>query len=85
MGSILVHRLPRIIIGNLELTLVSLARVLRYLATRHMFREVTPDVFTNNRVSSTLIKRGKTVTELQERQVRFTSSSVLHSNNLSAY
>jgi len=81
-----VHRLPHfIIIGNFELTLVSLARVLRYLATRHMFREVTPDVFTNNRVSSTLIKRGKTVAELQAREVRLTSFFVLHSNGLSTY
>jgi len=33
-----------------------LARILRYLATRHIFREVRPDVFANNRVSSMLIK-----------------------------
>ncbi|KAF8468546.1 S-adenosyl-L-methionine-dependent methyltransferase [Gautieria morchelliformis] len=44
-----------------------LARVLRFLATRHVFREVTPDVFTNNRVSSVLVKNsGKTVAELQK-------------------
>ncbi|KAJ3565961.1 hypothetical protein NP233_g7303 [Leucocoprinus birnbaumii] len=42
------------------------ARILRYLATRHIFREVTPDVFTNNRISSALIKsNGKTVAELK--------------------
>ncbi|KAI0032886.1 S-adenosyl-L-methionine-dependent methyltransferase [Vararia minispora EC-137] len=34
-----------------------LARVLRYLATRHIFREVKPDTFANNRISSTLIKK----------------------------
>ncbi|THH06774.1 hypothetical protein EW146_g9509 [Bondarzewia mesenterica] len=33
-----------------------LARVLRYLATRHVFKEVTPNVFANNRLSSVLIK-----------------------------
>ncbi|KAI0064197.1 S-adenosyl-L-methionine-dependent methyltransferase [Artomyces pyxidatus] len=33
-----------------------LARVLRYLATRHVFREVTPNVFANNRISSALVK-----------------------------
>ncbi|KAI0057865.1 S-adenosyl-L-methionine-dependent methyltransferase [Artomyces pyxidatus] len=33
-----------------------LARILRYLATRHVFKEVAPDVFANNRVSSILIK-----------------------------
>ncbi|KAF9062020.1 S-adenosyl-L-methionine-dependent methyltransferase [Rhodocollybia butyracea] len=31
-----------------------LARVLRYLATRHIFRELSPDVFTNNRISALL-------------------------------
>ncbi|KZV63584.1 S-adenosyl-L-methionine-dependent methyltransferase [Peniophora sp. CONT] len=31
-----------------------LARLLRYLATRHIFKEVAPDVFANNRISSTL-------------------------------
>ncbi|KAI0261382.1 S-adenosyl-L-methionine-dependent methyltransferase [Gloeopeniophorella convolvens] len=35
---------------------VKLARVLRYLATRHIFREVSPDVYANNRISSLLIK-----------------------------
>ncbi|KAG6811474.1 hypothetical protein H0H92_007246 [Tricholoma furcatifolium] len=29
-----------------------LARFLRYLATNHIYREITPDVFTNNRISS---------------------------------
>ncbi|KAI0064466.1 S-adenosyl-L-methionine-dependent methyltransferase [Artomyces pyxidatus] len=33
-----------------------LARVMRYLATRHVFKEVSPDVFANNRVSSVLVK-----------------------------
>ncbi|KAJ3567380.1 hypothetical protein NP233_g6405 [Leucocoprinus birnbaumii] len=41
-------------------------RVLRYLASRHVFREVTPNVFANNRLSSALVKRnGKTVAELK--------------------
>ncbi|KAG6848863.1 hypothetical protein H0H93_013351 [Arthromyces matolae] len=31
-------------------------RILRFLATRHIFREVSPDVFTNNRISSLLCK-----------------------------
>ncbi|KAF8510757.1 S-adenosyl-L-methionine-dependent methyltransferase [Gautieria morchelliformis] len=44
-----------------------LARVLRYLATRHVFREVDPDVFANNRVSSTMVKSGKTLTDIQEK------------------
>ncbi|KAJ3927862.1 MAG: S-adenosyl-L-methionine-dependent methyltransferase [Lentinula lateritia] len=33
-----------------------LARVLRYLATRHIFKEVSPDVFAHNRPSSMLTK-----------------------------
>ncbi|KAF7432640.1 hypothetical protein PC9H_004582 [Pleurotus ostreatus] len=32
------------------------ARCLRYLATRHIFREVKPNVFANNRLSSALLK-----------------------------
>ncbi|KAF7359926.1 hypothetical protein MVEN_00718600 [Mycena venus] len=43
-----------------------IARILRLLATHHIFREVSPGVFANNRISSTLDK-GK-------------SSSVLNSN-----
>ncbi|KAF7314008.1 S-adenosyl-L-methionine-dependent methyltransferase [Mycena chlorophos] len=35
---------------------VLLAKVLRLLATQHIFREVKPGVFTNNRLSSTLNK-----------------------------
>ncbi|KAJ7207224.1 O-methyltransferase [Mycena pura] len=35
-----------------------LSRVLRLLATHHVFREVNPDVFTNNRISS-VIDKGK--------------------------
>jgi len=41
-------------------------RILRYLAMRHIFREVSPDVFANNRVSSVLVKEGnRSVAELQ--------------------
>ncbi|KAJ3558401.1 hypothetical protein NM688_g947 [Phlebia brevispora] len=40
-----------------------LARVLRLLCTRHIFREVSPDVFTNNRISSTL-DTGKSVAQI---------------------
>ncbi|KAF7792890.1 hypothetical protein EIP86_003991 [Pleurotus ostreatoroseus] len=40
-----------------------LARCLRLLATNHIFREVSPDVFTNNRLSS-LIDTGKVVNEI---------------------
>ncbi|KAH9993416.1 S-adenosyl-L-methionine-dependent methyltransferase [Russula vinacea] len=40
-----------------------LARVLRILATSHIFKEVSPDVFANNRLSSAL-DTGKSVEEL---------------------
>ncbi|THU85060.1 S-adenosyl-L-methionine-dependent methyltransferase [Dendrothele bispora CBS 962.96] len=40
-----------------------LARILRYLATHHCYREVEPDVFANNRVSSTL-DTGKSIENL---------------------
>jgi len=43
-----------------------LARVLRLLATNHIFIEVTPDVFANNRLSSVL-DTGKSVEELLAR------------------
>ncbi|KAH8981148.1 S-adenosyl-L-methionine-dependent methyltransferase [Lactarius akahatsu] len=33
-----------------------LSRVLRYLASRHVFTEVSPDVYANNRISSVLAK-----------------------------
>ncbi|KAF7331265.1 Methyltransf-2 domain-containing protein [Mycena kentingensis (nom. inval.)] len=39
------------------------SRLLRLLATHHVFRELTPDVYTNNRVSAVLDK-GKSVKEL---------------------
>lgn len=42
-----------------------LARILRLLATHHIFLEVAPDVFANNRVSSTM-DTGKSIKELKE-------------------
>ncbi|KAI0267868.1 S-adenosyl-L-methionine-dependent methyltransferase [Gloeopeniophorella convolvens] len=44
---------------------VKLARVLRYLASRHVFREVSPDVYANNRISSFLVK-SKPIEELKK-------------------
>ena len=38
-------------------------RVLRYLATNHIFREVEPNVFAHNMISS-LLDTGKTVGEI---------------------
>ncbi|KAF8899686.1 S-adenosyl-L-methionine-dependent methyltransferase [Mucidula mucida] len=46
----------------------TLGRFLRYLATRHVFREVSPNVFTNNRISSLLFKM-KSVNEIQANPV----------------
>ncbi|KAJ3735169.1 S-adenosyl-L-methionine-dependent methyltransferase [Lentinula guzmanii] len=42
-----------------------LSRVLRYLAIRHVFKEVSPDVFTHNRLSSMLTK-AKSLKEIKE-------------------
>ena len=39
-------------------------RFLRYLATNHIFREVAPNVFAHNMVSS-LLDTGKSVSEIQ--------------------
>jgi hypothetical protein len=44
---------------------LSEGRVLRYLATNHIFREVSPDVFANNRISSAL-DTGKSVSTIKE-------------------
>ncbi|KAK6991803.1 O-methyltransferase [Favolaschia claudopus] len=43
-----------------------LSRVLRLLATHHVFRELTPDVFANNRISS-VIDKGKSSEVLFEK------------------
>lgn len=43
-----------------------IAPVLRLLSAQWVFKEVKPDVFANNRLSSVLDK-GKTVAELQQR------------------
>lgn len=44
------------------------ARVLRLLATNHIFREVAPDVFAHNRLSS-ILDTGKSVEELVKEYV----------------
>jgi hypothetical protein len=40
-----------------------LARVLRVLATKHIFKEVAPDTFANNRLSS-MLDTGKSISEI---------------------
>ncbi|KAF9072576.1 S-adenosyl-L-methionine-dependent methyltransferase [Rhodocollybia butyracea] len=42
-----------------------LARVLRYLATRHIFKETSPNVFAHNRPSS-LLTKAKSIKEIQK-------------------
>ncbi|KAJ7277953.1 S-adenosyl-L-methionine-dependent methyltransferase [Mycena rebaudengoi] len=51
--------------SKLKLDPVKLGRALRYLATHHIFREIKPDVFANNRISGTL-DTGKTLEALQD-------------------
>ncbi|THG98942.1 hypothetical protein EW026_g3332 [Hermanssonia centrifuga] len=43
---------------------VKLGRILRYLATNHIFSEVEPDVFANNMISS-LLDTGKVISAIQ--------------------
>ncbi|KAJ7202626.1 O-methyltransferase [Mycena pura] len=52
-----------------------LARILRLLATHHIFREVSPGVFANNRVSSTLDKGKPSSVANGNRRERLTGSS----------
>lgn len=49
------------------------ARILRLLATHHVFREVRPDVFTNNRLSS-VVDTQKASAELFAKSVLSTST-----------
>ena len=46
------------------------ARLMRYLATHHVYKELQPDVFTNNRISS-MLDTGKSVEELFSSYVTF--------------
>ncbi|EJD53030.1 S-adenosyl-L-methionine-dependent methyltransferase [Auricularia subglabra TFB-10046 SS5] len=52
------------IVKGAEVSSQKLGRILRLLATKHIFREVSPDVFVNNRISSVL-DTGKSVTSLR--------------------
>ncbi|KAJ3559927.1 hypothetical protein NM688_g39 [Phlebia brevispora] len=52
-----------------------LARVLRLLATSHIFREVTPDTFANNRVSSLIDTYKPVSTILEHPEDKFDSTS----------
>ena len=62
--------IPRKLASKIDVQIVflyltgNLGRVLRYLATNHFFKEVSPDVFANNRVSSVL-DTGKSFTAIQ--------------------
>ncbi|KAJ6553095.1 O-methyltransferase [Mycena capillaripes] len=57
-----------------------IARILRLLASHHIFREVSPDVFTTNRISSTLDK-GKSVEVLYAKP----QERLLETSGLSAF
>jgi len=47
-----------------EVPAAKLARILRFLATRHVYKEITPDVFANTRLS-TVLDVGKSVEALK--------------------
>lgn len=59
----------------------SIARILRALATRHVFEEVAPDVFRNNRVSACMCT-GKPVKEILEKYGQINPSRPLMSHPL---
>lgn len=50
---------------SLAVTNIIIARVLRYLASSHIFEEVSPDVFANNLLSS-LLDTGKPADAIQD-------------------
>ena len=55
---------------------VRTARVLRYLATRHIFTELSPDVYANNRISSVLTKT-KPLEDLKKEYVYYSHITTL--------
>jgi hypothetical protein len=57
-----------VLIWAVELTCS--VRILRYLASRHVFTEVSPDVYANNRISSILTKT-KPLEELKKEYVYY--------------
>ena len=61
----------------------SLARILRTLATHHIFREVAPDYFKTNMISSVL-DTGKNVADIQ-RECVFLSCYPLHLSDYEIY
>ncbi|KAJ4466135.1 S-adenosyl-L-methionine-dependent methyltransferase [Lentinula edodes] len=61
-----------------------IARVLRYLATRHFFKEVSPNVFAHNRLSS-LLTKDKSLKEIKEDPAsRYDNSSLAASSQMAA-
>jgi hypothetical protein len=58
------------------LTIYLVARLMRYLATHHVYKEIKPDVFTNTRISS-MLDTGKSVEELFASFVVVLTSSLL--------
>ncbi|KAJ3907134.1 S-adenosyl-L-methionine-dependent methyltransferase [Lentinula edodes] len=61
-----------------------IARVLRYLATRHFFKEVSPNVFAHNRLSS-LLTKAKSLKEIKEDPAsRYDNSSIAACSQMAA-
>ena len=49
-------------------------RILRYLASRHVFTELSPDIYANNRISSILAKT-KPLEELKKEHVYYVTTA----------
>ncbi|KAJ3815283.1 S-adenosyl-L-methionine-dependent methyltransferase [Lentinula aff. lateritia] len=62
----------------------SCSRVLRHLATRHIFKEVSPNVFAHNRLSS-LLTKAKSLKEIKEDPAsRYDNSSIAAFSQMAA-
>jgi len=80
------HTLQNLVSANsvvryfLSILISVIGRILRLLATQHIFKEVAPDVFANNRISST-IDTYKSVAEINAKYVSLVQvGSSLHSH-----
>ena len=60
--------MPTVLCATFSILISVIGRILRLLATQHIFKEVAPDVFANNRISST-IDTYKSVAEINAKYV----------------
>ena len=73
------HWYSQRLLRSIETPLI--ARILRILATYHIFREISPDVFANNRIS-TMLDKGKSLKDILEQYVHYHNVSRSHADAL---